>query len=268
MKTLFVLSGGGLRGLDIHCGMLLALERAGIKPDAIAGCSAGAIAGAFLAADYSAEDFYNILYPLKDSDVIRKRFAWMLRIKTIQYMSGNASIETILKDYLPEKFEGLKTPLYISATNDADNTNVLLRSGDLKSAVMASAAIRGIFPTVEREGICLSDGATTDNLPVPLLYGFDFDRIIFLIVQSSKLYTKHDDMLTRALTSIDALIEDALHDSINMYSRTFSLKQQIVLWPAHLRNNGSFRFDHGLINESYTFAKQALANKGLFSCPT
>ncbi|HWY35938.1 MAG TPA: patatin-like phospholipase family protein, partial [Nitrosopumilaceae archaeon] len=48
MKTAYVLSGGGARGLA-HIGVTKALMEAGIFPDLISGTSAGAIIGAFLA---------------------------------------------------------------------------------------------------------------------------------------------------------------------------------------------------------------------------
>jgi NTE family protein len=49
------LSGGGFRGLA-HIGVLRTLERHGLKPDFIAGTSAGSLIGALCAAGTSADD--------------------------------------------------------------------------------------------------------------------------------------------------------------------------------------------------------------------
>jgi predicted acylesterase/phospholipase RssA len=44
-RILFVRSGGGLMGLDIHCGIWSALAERGIEPTDCHGTSAGAIGG-------------------------------------------------------------------------------------------------------------------------------------------------------------------------------------------------------------------------------
>ena len=49
-KTAFVLAGGGSLGA-VEVGMLHALTERGVRPDFIVGASAGAINGAFFAAD-------------------------------------------------------------------------------------------------------------------------------------------------------------------------------------------------------------------------
>ena len=51
-KIGLVLSGGGAKGFA-HAGVLQALEEAGIRPDIIAGTSAGSIVGAFYVAGLS-----------------------------------------------------------------------------------------------------------------------------------------------------------------------------------------------------------------------
>jgi len=50
-----VLSSGGKRGFA-HAGVLMALERAGLKPDLIVGASAGALVGAMYASGSSAKE--------------------------------------------------------------------------------------------------------------------------------------------------------------------------------------------------------------------
>ena len=46
------LGGGGAKGFA-HLGVLRALEEFGLKPDIIAGCSAGSIVGSFYAAGFA-----------------------------------------------------------------------------------------------------------------------------------------------------------------------------------------------------------------------
>ena len=49
------LGGGGAKGFA-HLGVLRALEEFGLKPDIIAGCSAGSIVGSFYAAGFAIDD--------------------------------------------------------------------------------------------------------------------------------------------------------------------------------------------------------------------
>src|SRR5438445_12971265 len=61
MKTIgIVLSGGGARGIA-HLGVLAALEELGVRIDAVAGTSSGAIAGALYAAGNSPRYIKDIL---------------------------------------------------------------------------------------------------------------------------------------------------------------------------------------------------------------
>ena len=55
LKKSFVLSGGGCRGFA-HLGILKALQEHNIYPSEIAGTSAGAIAGAFLASGFTPDE--------------------------------------------------------------------------------------------------------------------------------------------------------------------------------------------------------------------
>ena len=53
------LSGGGVRGFA-HIGALRALEDVGIKPDIIAGVSAGSVIAAFYAAGMTADEIFEL----------------------------------------------------------------------------------------------------------------------------------------------------------------------------------------------------------------
>ena len=59
-NTGIALSGGGVRGFA-HIGALRALEDVGIKPDIIAGVSAGSIVASYYAAGMTADEIFNLL---------------------------------------------------------------------------------------------------------------------------------------------------------------------------------------------------------------
>ena len=60
ITTGVVLSGGGIRGFA-HLGLLQVMDECGIKPHAISGVSAGAIAGAFYASGHKPQQIMEIL---------------------------------------------------------------------------------------------------------------------------------------------------------------------------------------------------------------
>ena len=72
---------------------------------------------------------------------------------------------------LPSRFEDLAIPLCVTATDFYSGAVMSLESGDLVSAIAASAALPAIFRPVRREGIVLIDGGICDPLPFDLLAG-------------------------------------------------------------------------------------------------
>jgi NTE family protein len=65
-----------------------------------------------------------------------------------------------------ELLEDLPTPLHVIACDVLTGTELRLSSGPLVEAVMASAAIPGIFPAVEWDGRLLIDGGVVNNTPI------------------------------------------------------------------------------------------------------
>ena len=66
-KLGLVLSGGGARGFA-HTGALLALEEMGIRPDAIAGVSAGSVVTVMYAAGMKPEEIVKVFSDAKFGD--------------------------------------------------------------------------------------------------------------------------------------------------------------------------------------------------------
>ncbi|HQK70989.1 MAG: patatin-like phospholipase family protein [Bacteroidales bacterium] len=163
-KTGLVLSGGGARGFA-HVGVLKALNEAGIFPDAVAGTSAGAIAGVLYCDGYTPDEIMNIM---------RSR-SWLEYMRPSVSKTGLLSIsgvQKILKEHLRAKtFDELKIKLYVTATDFNNGKAVYFEKGDLVKTVIASASIPVIFKPVIIEGITYFDGGVLDNLPIQPLEG-------------------------------------------------------------------------------------------------
>ncbi|MBA0885163.1 patatin-like phospholipase family protein [Flavobacterium undicola] len=180
MKTKIgiVLSGGGARGIA-HLGMLKALEEFGIKASHISGTSAGAIAGAFYAAGYSANEILTILkkgHIFSFSNLLIKR-------QGLFAMKGFHDI--YIECFPTNSFDDLKIPLYITATDILKGELVYFSSGNLSQALMASSCLPLLFQPINYNDTLYVDGGVINNFPIEPLMG-QCDIIIGSYVNSIK----------------------------------------------------------------------------------
>lgn len=175
------LGGGGARGLA-HILMLEVLDEMAIKPKLIVGTSIGAIFGAAYASGLSAK-----LIRAHAEEMLGRRFSFaqsliaaraepvlkLLRIVPIRssVLSPTVLMEQILPSKIPADFTGLALPFKAVATDFYSQEQVVIDSGDLKSAIAASIALPALFSGVVRDGRLLMDGGLVNPLPFDLLEG-------------------------------------------------------------------------------------------------
>lgn len=166
----FVLGGGGSLGA-VQVGMLQALAEHHIYADLVAGTSIGSINGAVVAADPvgAANRLSHIWHTLDKKQMLPGgviRRLWTLwRKKTHLYDTPaiGSLVEAAVGDV---EIDDLPIPYAAMALDVETAGPVRLTSGSLTSAVLASSAIPGIFPAVERDGRRLYDGGLVTNVPV------------------------------------------------------------------------------------------------------
>jgi NTE family protein len=166
----YVLGGGGSWGA-LQLGMLQALTRTDLTPDMVVGTSVGSLNGAVVAADpQRAVERLEALWPgvnrrdvfpgglLQGLNTLRTSRAWLF---------DNEPLTDYLTHELPvSTFEDLQLPFVAVATDFAHGTVAELDSGELRSALLASSAIPGIYPWVVRDGRRLVDGMLVANIPI------------------------------------------------------------------------------------------------------
>ena len=172
MTTAFVLSGGGSLGA-VQVGMLAALGERGVEPDLLVGTSAGAINAAFVGGRGMSGDALEELAGLWRS--LRRRNLFALRplhalLAVAGLRSSLLSAEPLrrlvqanlgYRDLLEARIE-----LHLVTTDLSSGHEVMLSSGDAVSAVVASAAIPGVFPPVCRQGRALIDGGIAEHAAI------------------------------------------------------------------------------------------------------
>jgi NTE family protein len=166
----FVLSGGGNLG-SIQVGMLKALVETGIKPDVVVGTSIGSVNAAFLAADPSS-DHVEKLCDLWRAVTSRDVFTWNpVRMAHAALRRGSLfppeGWRRFLTERIPfERIEDAAVPLRIMVTDFEDGSPVILDSGSVIDAVIASTCLPGIFPPQRIGDHLYFDGVLAEQVPL------------------------------------------------------------------------------------------------------
>jgi NTE family protein len=169
-----VLGSGGARGLS-HIGVIKKLEKEGLQPDIIIGTSMGALVGAYYALHGEVHDLERLAVSINNTDVLR-----MVDVNNItkSFIKGD-KIKRFLKDLFQDKsFEDTKIRLVLAATSLQDGTQVVIESGKLADAVMASANLPVMMQPVKYQGKNLVDGGLVDSTPVKLAFDYGADSVI------------------------------------------------------------------------------------------
>lgn len=245
-KTGLVLSGGAARGLA-HIGVLKALEEHGVKIDAIAGTSMGAVIGGLYAAGYGVDELEELALTLdwqqvlsddpprqdvpfrrKQDDrdfLVKRKLSFRddgslgLPLGVIQGQNLALLLERLLVHTSDTRdFDRLPIPFRAVATDIANDKKVIFRSGHLPQAIRASMSIPAVFAPVEVEGRLLVDGGMVDNIPMDVARDMGVERLIVVDI-GSPLQTR-EQLLT---------VVDVLNQSITMMTRRNSEAQLATL---------------------------------------
>lgn len=171
---------GGARGIA-HLLMIEALEELDVKPSIISGASIGAIVGAFYAAGFSSKEMKQILYelinPKSDSVfdfLLKSDFVKLFSMFDPQFIKSGFikgdKFQKFLEAHLKvKKFEELKIPLKIVATDYWNKEEVIFEKGDIIPAIKASYSLPGLFTPIIINDKVLIDGGVVNPLPYDLL---------------------------------------------------------------------------------------------------
>ncbi|MFC4068949.1 patatin-like phospholipase family protein [Actinoplanes subglobosus] len=165
------LGGGAVRGAA-HIGVLDVLDRAGLRPAVITGTSAGALVGALYAHGMSPADIAKLAQTLRWARLVRPG-------RTRKALFETSKLGLFLEAALDGvDFDDLDVPFAAVACDLTTGREVVMRSGPVASAVLASAAIPGVFSPVERDGHLLVDGGLVTMVPAALAREMGADIVI------------------------------------------------------------------------------------------
>jgi len=233
-KVGVVLSGGGAKGLA-HIGVLKVLEEQGVQVDYITGTSMGAIVGGLYASGYTATELDSIFSGIDANALIRD---YIPRISKSFYEKKNDEIYALslpfdkFKIGLPKAFSRgmynynlmnkllahvrhvrdfseLNIPFLCIATDIETGKPVLIDSGYLPQAILASGAFPSLYAPVLIGDKYLIDGGIVNNYPIQELRELGADIVIGVDVQDG---LKSIDQIDGAA---DVLLQISNYSTIN-----------------------------------------------------
>lgn len=243
-----VLSGGAARGLA-HIGVLKALEEQGIKIDAIAGTSMGAVIGGLYASGYKIDELEKLALginwqqalsdapPRKDVPFRRKQDDRDFLVKqklsfrddgslglplgVIQGQNLALLLESLLAHASDIRdFDKLPIPFRAVATDIVSGEKMVFRKGHLPQVIRASMSIPAVFAPVEVNGQLLVDGGMVDNIPLDVAREMGVD--IAIVVDIGTPLRNRKQLAT---------VIDVLNQSITLMTQRNSQEQLATLHP-------------------------------------
>lgn len=154
-KTAFVFAGGGILGA-IQVGMLRVLVSEGVQPDFVVGASVGAMNAAYFAGAPNAEGvarLAEIWFGLRRREIFPVTFKSAFGLlRHLESIIDSGGLRHLIEDNLAyARLEDATVPVHITATS-VEGLTVVLSKRLAIDAILASAAIPGIFPLVHIDG--------------------------------------------------------------------------------------------------------------------
>jgi len=239
------LSGGATLGAA-HVGVLRALHEAGMPIERLSGTSIGAVAGSLYAFDT----------PIDEIERVALEMSWLSISSFSPSRMGllaNRKLGGILAEHIGDPdFSEAKIPFAVVATDISKGEKVILSSGKVLPAVMASACVPGIFQPVELDGRLLVDGGLVENLPITAVLELGARSVIGVDLNLRREYQQPDDMVDVILNATDI--------AINSTTRIQARERIDLLIAPALSSYSRFRSGRGerLVEEGYRAAKDAL----------
>ena len=193
------LGGGAARGFT-HLGIIKVLQKYDIPIAGICGTSMGAVIGASFAFNPNAEQVISYMVDyIKSTHFGKARYAFMQKVKkdreslrdrlkhsllvgrsiatgsVISFLDFKSEIESLIP---ARAFTETRIPFYAVSCDLTQMKEIVFNRGLLRSAVMASAAIPGVFPAVKAGSSIYIDGGWVNKIPVRPLMTFGAEHVL------------------------------------------------------------------------------------------
>ena len=219
-RTAFVFAGGSSLGA-VQVGMLKALLNHGFEADLVVGSSVGAINAAYFAGNPTLEGLTRleaIWRGLRRSDVFpvpTLRDLMGLFSQRGYLVEPTALAQLLERHFSYDRLENTRLPCHIIATDLLAGIELRISTGPVIKALLASAAIPGVFPAVRLDGRYVVDGGVANHTPLSAAIELGANRLIVLPTgYSCTLETPPTRAIGAALHSLNILIARQLSNDV------------------------------------------------------
>jgi len=260
-RVAFVLSGGGSLGA-LQVGMLQALFDAGVRPDLMVGTSVGAVNAAWVAAwpePDGVKKLSEIWRGLKRDDIFP--LGWTAAMGLLgrgTHMISNRGLRTVIETNLPyERVEHAVLPVHIVTTDLKSGRAIVISSGDVVPALLASCAIPGVFPPVTIGRRELVDGGVANHTPIAAAIELGAQQVYVLPIGYPWLHERPTNALGMALQALARLVEQRLEQEIATYRQSAEILVVPAVQPLAV-SPADFSHTDELIERGYASAARLL----------
>ncbi|MGB3067966.1 MAG: patatin-like phospholipase family protein [Ottowia sp.] len=220
-----VIGSGGLKCVA-GVGMWKILQREGIHPDLVVGCSGGSLYTAGMALGMDAREAEHRSHRMWDGLFQRVHYASVLRSllprrwgfnERVGLVNDRAVGEALKELYGDASFADTKVPLLIAATDLHSGERVRLASGRLVDAVRASIAMPLLLRPWPIDGRLLIDGGVSDPLPISLAIREGADIILAMGFETPPM-ERMDSLRGVVRHSIATTVNHLLRSTYAFYS--------------------------------------------------
>jgi NTE family protein len=172
MPAIGVALGGGFARGIAHVGALKVLEEESIPVRMIAGTSVGALIGAAYCSGLTIAELEELSRKVRFTTFAR----WTL--SRYGFASNDRMVAFLTNTLKTQRFEELRIPLAVAATDFNTGEGAVFRSGSIIDPVRASCAYPGMFLPVEIGGRWLVDGMLSHPVPSRPLREMGAERVL------------------------------------------------------------------------------------------
>ena len=227
-KLGLALGGGAARGFA-HIGVIQVLEEAGLRPDFVAGTSAGSVVAALYASGKTGAQLQQIGESMEEAAITD----WTLPVFNSGILRGDALAKYVNQQVGGRAIENMTLPLGIVATDLYSGEMMVFQKGDTGKAVRASSAVPAIFQPVKISGRSYVDGGLVSPVPVRAARSMGAQVVLAIDISSPPDSSGSDNTITVLLQTASIMGK-----SIN----AFELKEADVVVRPDLRAVSSADF--------------------------
>lgn len=250
-KLGIALSGGGARGFA-HVGALKAIEEAGLKPDIIAGVSAGSVIAVLYAAGVPLDKMTEFFSDKGFSDFATLSMGNGGLMKIDKFRKFILQTINTYGNYT--NIEDLNIKTYIGATDIDNGRAVEFHNGPIGERLAASCSIPIVFAPVKIDGVNYVDGGVIHNHPAWIIR----DKCETLIgVNVSPMHTgKVKSMIDVALSTYNIMAKYYQHEDMARCDLSVQTPELAAYKVFNLKNINA------VVTSGYIHTRKALKDAG------